>query len=114
MNREAERKRLVELLKKTPLCNRDFELQYSDGTIEIFADHLLANGVKVTPFVAMVEQFMKGGKFDRKTTLHNGKYAVVYIDKSKWGIPLIDITEAYYNADIALERIKMLKGDGEK
>ena len=35
----------------------------------------------------------------------------VYIDKSKWGIPLIDITEAYYNADIALERIKMLKGE---
>lgn len=49
MNRESERQRLVELLKKTPLCNRDFELQYSDGTIEIFADYLLDNGVIVPP-----------------------------------------------------------------
>lgn len=49
MNRESERKRLVELLKKTPLCNRDFDLQYSDGTIEVFADHLLDNGIVVPP-----------------------------------------------------------------
>ncbi len=43
------RDRLIELLKKTPLCNRDFDLQYSDGTIEKFADYLLANGVIAPP-----------------------------------------------------------------
>ena len=37
--------RLIELLKKAPLCNRDFDLQYSDGTIEKIADYLLENGV---------------------------------------------------------------------
>lgn len=43
------RDRLIELLKKTPLCNKDFDLQYSDGTIEKFADYLLENGVIVLP-----------------------------------------------------------------
>lgn len=43
------KERLIELLKKAPLCNRDFDLQYSDGTIEKFADYLLANGVIVPP-----------------------------------------------------------------
>ena len=45
----TERERLLELLKKAPLCNRDFDLQYSDGTIEKIADYLLANGVIVPP-----------------------------------------------------------------
>lgn len=112
MNRESERKRLVELTDN--FLQEELGANLNKDILEKFANHLLDNGVKVTPFVAMVEQFMKGGKFDRKTTIHNGKYAVVYIDKSKWEIPLIDITEAYYNADIALERIKMLKGEGEK
>ena len=65
------------------------------------ADYLLANGVIVTPCVAMVEQFIKDGKFDRKHTAHNGRYAVVYVDKSKWNCPLIDITEQFYNAEKA-------------
>lgn len=43
------RNRLIELLKKAPLCNKDFELQYSDSTIEKIADYLLANGVIVPP-----------------------------------------------------------------
>ena len=38
------KERLVELLKKAPLCNRAFDLQYSDGTIEKIADHILADG----------------------------------------------------------------------
>ncbi len=112
MNREAERKRLVELLQNFADGTYTNNGVIVDGTkVDDIADHLLDNGVKVTPFVAMVERFTKGGEFDRKTTLHNGKYAVVYIDKSKWGIPLIDITEAYYNAGMALDRIKMLKGE---
>ncbi len=53
------------------------------------------------PCVAMVEQFIKDGKFDRKKTAHNGRIAVVYIDKKKWNSPLIDITEQFYNTDKA-------------
>lgn len=59
------------------------------------------------PFIAMIEQFIKNGKFDKRNTTHNGKYAVVYIDKSKWGTPLIDVTSKYYNAE---EAEKALEG----
>lgn len=62
------------------------------------------------PCVAMVEQFIKDGKFDRRKTAHNGRTAVVYIDKKKWKSPLIDITEQFYNTDKAQERIKALEG----
>lgn len=65
------------------------------------------------PFVAMVEQFIKNGKFDNKITAHNGKYAVVYIDKSKWNCPIIDITEQSYNHEKAEERMQTLKGGAE-
>lgn len=61
------------------------------------------------PCVAMVEQFIKDGKFDRRKTVHNGRIAVVYIDKKKWNSPLIDITEQFYNTDKAQERIKALE-----
>jgi len=61
------------------------------------------------PCVAMVEQFIKDGKFDHRKTAHNGRIAVVYIDKKKWNSPLIDITEQFYNTDKAQERIKALE-----
>lgn len=77
---------------------------------EAIADHLIENGVIITPCVAMVEQFIKDGEFDKKCTAHNGKYAVVYVDKSKWNCPLIDITEQSYNTEKAEERIQALKG----
>lgn len=89
-------------------------------TNEEIADHLINNGVILTPCIAMVEQFIKDGKFDKKITAHNGKYAVVYVDKSKWKSPLIDITEQSYNAEKALERIQGLncgadmRKEGEK
>lgn len=67
------------------------------------------NNIIELPFIAMVEQFLKDGKFDKKLTAHNGKIAVVYIDKSKWNSPLIDITEQHYNIDKAVERIQVLK-----
>ena len=38
------RERLVDVLKKAPLCNKAFDLQYSDGTIEKVADYILADG----------------------------------------------------------------------
>ena len=41
------RKKLVELLKGSKLCSKRFDDQYSDLTISIIADHLIANGVTV-------------------------------------------------------------------
>ena len=101
------RERLVELIQESVNgCARNWA--------EVIADYLLENGVIVTPCVAMVEQVLKDGKIDRPKTLHcAGKYSVVYIDKSKWKIPLIDITEQCYNDEKALERIQALKGGAE-
>lgn len=83
----------------------------SDLPLEVeIAENLIKYGVIVTPCMAMVEQFIKDGNFDRKRTAHNGRIAVVYIDKNKCGMPLIDITEQFYNVDKAVDRIKALKG----
>lgn len=83
----------------------------SDLPLEVeIAENLIKYGVIATPCMAMVEQFIKDGNFDRKRTAHNGRIAVVYIDKNKCGMPLIDITEQFYNIDKAVDRIKALKG----
>ena len=104
------RDRLIEVLGRFPVWHSTLKERWMPEAVEKLADHLLANGVIVTPCVAMVEQFIKDGKFDKKITAHNGKYAVVYVDKLKWNSPLIDITEQSYNAEKALERIQALKG----
>ena len=41
------REKLVELLKGSKLCSKRFDDQYSDRTIAIIADYLIANGVTV-------------------------------------------------------------------
>lgn len=108
----TDRDRLIELLLQ---ANTEADKQgFSNCLVlgrkaEFLVDYLLANGVIVTPCVAMVEQFIKDGEFDRKRTAHNGRMAVVYIDKSKSNGPLIDITEQFYNTDKAEERIRALK-----
>ena len=79
---------------------------YADSGCEDFTER---SGWVHLPCVAMVEQFIKDGKFDRRKTAHNGRIAVVYIDKKKWNSPLIDITEQFYNTDKAQERIKALE-----
>ena len=123
------RNRLIEIFKNISCCsvddgeclnktNKDCEkcgkVYIAEEDYEKLADHLIKNSVFATPFIAMVEKFIKDGKFDRRITAHNGKYAVVYVDKSKWSsCPLIDITEQHYNADKAVERIQALKGGSE-
>lgn len=97
---ELEREKLAKLLINYGITWYPYKL----------ADYLLKNGVVKLPCVAMVEQFVKDGKFDKKHTAHNGRMAVVYIDKSKWSRPLIDITEEFYNVNKAYERIQALKG----
>lgn len=107
------RDRLIELLLEHTdnAFNTSEDKHFIESTtIGQVADTLLANCVIVTPCVAMVEQFIKDGKFNRQLTVHNGKYAVVYMDKSKWNCPLIDITEQHYNDEKANERIEVLKG----
>ena len=47
MNQEELKQRLIELLKESKLCSKRFDDQYSDGTISIIADHLIANGVTI-------------------------------------------------------------------
>lgn len=47
MTKEELKQRLVELLKESKLCSKRFDDQYSDGTISIIADHLIANGVTI-------------------------------------------------------------------
>ena len=61
------------------------------------------------PFIAMIEKEIKGGKFNAKRTNRNGATAVVYFDKEKYSIPLIDITSQYYNYDEAKDRVAELK-----
>ena len=61
------------------------------------------------PFIAMIEQELKDGKFNIRRTNRNGATAVVYYDNDKWNRPLIDITNQYYNTDEAEQRIYELK-----
>lgn len=59
----------------------------------------------ITPCIAMIEQSLKDGEMkpqaDQK---HNGRYAVVYVDKKKWGKPLIDICGKHYHTEQAEAR----------
>lgn len=117
----TEREKLIELIERADneCRNRvgcDTCKAYGRGKDclhYLIADHLLSNGVIVTPCVAMVEQFIKDGKFDKKHTAHNGRFAVVYRDKTKSNYTLIDITEQFYDTEKANERIKALKERSE-
>lgn len=65
------------------------------------------------PFVAMVEQSLQDGKMkplgDQK---HNGRYAVVYVDRNKWKSPLIDICGKPYDREEAEIRMEVLAQKG--
>ena len=100
----TDRERLIDLMIEAKRTEPE-----TGSFAEHLADYLLEHGVIVTPCIAMVEQFIKDGRFDRKHTAHNGRIAVVYVDKSKYSLPLIDITEQFYNIDKAIERVEALK-----
>lgn len=55
----------------------------------------------ITPCIAMIEQSLQDGKMKpQRDQAHNGRYAVVYVDKSKWGKPLIDICGTHCTSKI--------------
>ena len=47
------REKLIELLKESKLCSKRFDDQYSDGTIAIISDHLIARGVTVQEWISV-------------------------------------------------------------
>lgn len=49
------REKLVELLKGSKLCSKRFDDQYSDETIAIIADYLIAHGVTVQEWISVAE-----------------------------------------------------------
>lgn len=104
----TDKERITEILKA---YTKKHNIMASSVILEEYAEELLANGVIVSPCIAMVEQFIDGSlKFDRKRTAHNGRMAVIYIDKKKHSsFPLIDITDQFYNIDTAEARIKALE-----
>lgn len=81
---------------------------YSDIECKNFEDK---SNYTELPAIAMINQHLVNGKFvSGNLQRHNGKYAVVYLDKSKWGTPLIDICGTkYYNQEEAQQRLEELK-----
>ncbi|MEG1564851.1 MAG: hypothetical protein RR365_14180 [Bacteroides sp.] len=67
------------------------------------------------PFVAMVEQSLQDGNMKpERDQRFNGRYAVVYSGKGKWGCPLIDICGTTYNSDQAKEhKEKITRAEAE-
>ena len=50
------REKLVELLKESKLCSKRFDDQYSDKTIAIIADHLIAHGATVQEWISVKDR----------------------------------------------------------
>lgn len=79
----TERERLIELLKKAPLCNRDFDLQYSDATIAKIADYLIANGVIVPPCKVgdKVYVISQGQGFNMRWDVYGGEVTDIHLNR---------------------------------
>ena len=69
--------KVVEVNNLTGLRNGHMLSQFAaDESLAttVNGNKFIENGVIVTPCVAMVEQFIKDGKFNNRITAHNGKY----------------------------------------
>lgn len=77
----------------------------------------LARSVEL-PFVAMLNrQIDDNGKFDKSNAEQskNGRYCVVYLDKTSWKIPLIDVcSRQLYGREFAEARLSEIKAEDEK
>lgn len=65
------------------------------------------------PCIVMIEQTIdENGNLinTNKAQAFNGRYGVLYIDRQKWNLPLVDVcTEKVYNSKAAEARLKELK-----
>ncbi len=79
--------------------------------LKLYEDKLENGTMLELPFIAMIEQHLVNGKFVNSNIQNkNGMYAVVYMDKNKCGIPLIDICgKSPYNGEEAEARLKELQ-----
>lgn len=97
---------------KSDLSKSQFsELWHYEQALAEIIELLQSDRLVELPFIAMIEQCLVNGKFADNIYLQkfNGRYATVYIDKNKWGTPLIDICGKYsYNTEEAEERLKEL------
>lgn len=82
--------------------------------LKMYEDKLENGTLAELPFVALINQHLVNGKFVAGNIQNkNGKYAVVYSDKSKWGSPLIDICgKKAFDKEEVEERLKELKENG--
>lgn len=98
---------------KLKLESSEMSLRVACDALEKFTNAEQDGRLLELPFVAMVEQSLQDGKMkplgDQK---HNGRYAVVYVDRNKWKSPLIDICGKPYNREEAEARMAMLAQKG--
>lgn len=109
----TERAKLKKILMNVELF--PFTPSNLEENINRIVDALIANGVRAMPFVAMIEKTTVNGEFCKKKSEQkfNGRYCVVYEDKTKWETPLIDICGLKpYDKCEAIEEMVM-KGDNE-
>ena len=84
------REKLVELLKESKLCSKRFDDQYSDHTISIIADHLIANGVTVQEWILVKDRLPKHDEIVIICTDENFIYAgelvgdTWFLDNDSW------------------------------
>ena len=96
------------------ICRIENELCHSNPVEKLCSFFEDESTIMKLPFIAMIEQHLVNGKFVNSNIQNkNGMYAVVYMDKSKWGTPLIDICgKSPYNGEEAEARLKELKENG--
>lgn len=84
------REKLVELLKGSKLCSKRFDAQYSDRTIAIIADYLIANGVTVQEWISVKDRLPKDDEIVIICTDENFIYAgeligdTWFLDNDSW------------------------------
>ena len=76
------REKLIELLKGSKLCSKRFDDQYSDGTIAIIADHLIANDVTVQEWISVDDRLPN--PFESVLVFRDGKISIDYNEGNGW------------------------------
>ena len=96
------------------ICYSEDELKAIYARLAELEDRLESGQLLELPCVAMIEQGRVDGKFKqtREAQQFNGRYAVVYLDKSKYSKPLIDVcwsSRSHFDFEQAEARLKELQ-----